>query len=332
MISLPIPLIVSLLLAFMLVRAVLVRESHWTLLGLIAIAGIQSLIIALHQYYGFQALRPMQAIGAMFIPPAAWFAFGQAAHLRSVSKLKWLHLLGPVLAVFALLTMPDLLDALIPVSFAGYGVAMMLTLMKGEDSLPHSRLESGSLPLKTWFVLALALVGSAVCDGLIAWSFATGGTRTMLFAGVASSMSLLGLGALSLTHAIESRRSSDDFSDDVESQEDDVRNQDIVTKLETLMTEQRVFLDPDLTLSRLSRKLVVPAKQVSTAINRVHGENVSRFINRKRIEHACGLLEKGVPVTAAIYESGFNTKSNFNREFLRVKDMPPSQWSSALKL
>jgi AraC-like DNA-binding protein len=331
MITLPIPLVVALLLAFMLLRAVLARESHWTLLVLIMIASVQSLIIALHHHYGIQALGTLQPVVAMFIPPAAWLAFGRVAHLRSTSRLSFLHILGPALTIVLVFVARDLLDVFIPISFAGYGVAMMLTLMKGEDSLPHSRLESGSQPLKTWFVLALALVGSAVCDVLIAWSFATGGERTLMFASIASSLSLLGLGALSLTHAIESRRPFNDIEVEVESPEDDARHQMVVSKLEALMSEQKVFLDPDLTLARLSRKLVIPAKQVSAAINRVHGENVSRYINRKRIEHACGLLEKGVPVTAVIYESGFNTKSNFNREFLRVKKMPPSQWSSALK-
>jgi AraC-like DNA-binding protein len=325
MITLPIPLFVSLLLAFMLAHRLMSREGHWTLLALIGLAAVQSLIIALHQYYGFVVLRPVQPMIAMFIPPAAWLAFAQVSHVRS---FVFVHLLGPLVAFIALLMMPDLLDVIIPISFAGYGVAMILQLMKGEDSLLHSRLESGSQPLRTWFVLALALVGSAMCDGLIAWSYATGGTQTAMFAGLASSMSLLGLGALSLTHAIESRRGNDEDSESAERADNETRNHEIARKLEGLMEEQRVFLDPDLTLSRLSRKLVVPAKQVSGAINRVYGENVSRFINRKRIEYACGLLEKGVPVTAVIYESGFNTKSNFNREFLRVKNMPPSQWSA----
>lgn len=331
MITLPIPLIVSLLLAFMLLHRLMVRESHWTLLLLIALAAVQSLIIALHLHYGFGALRPVQPILAMFIAPAAWLAFGQVAHLRARNWSSYAHLLGPIVACAALFMKPDLLDVIIPISFAGYGIAILLQLMKGEDSLLHSRLESGSLPLRTWFVLGLALVGSAVCDGLIAWSFATGGTRAAVFAGLASSMSLFGLGALALTNAIESGRGHDEEPELFESAEDDARNLEIASKLEALMNDQKVFLDPDLTLSRLSRKLVVPAKQVSHAVNRIHRENVSRFINRKRIEYACRLLEKDVPVTVAIYESGFNTKSNFNREFLRVKNMTPSVWSRKLK-
>ena len=90
-----------------------------------------------------------------------------------------------------------------------------------------------------------------------------------------------------------------------------------------------LYLDPDLTLARLARRMTLPAKQVSAAVNRVTGENVSRLINGYRIRHACERLAAGDGVTTAMLASGFNTKSNFNREFLRVTGMSPSRWTSA---
>jgi AraC-like DNA-binding protein len=56
------------------------------------------------------------------------------------------------------------------------------------------------------------------------------------------------------------------------------------------------------------------------------GENVSRYINAARIGAAQQALLAGEPVTATVYTSGFNTKSNFNREFLRVTGKSPSEW------
>ncbi len=92
------------------------------------------------------------------------------------------------------------------------------------------------------------------------------------------------------------------------------------------MRGRRLYLDPDLSLSQLARKLGVPAKQLSAAINRHCGENVSRHINGYRIEHACELLRENRSVTSVAFDSGFNTKSNFNREFLRLRQSTPSQW------
>jgi AraC-like DNA-binding protein len=48
-------------------------------------------------------------------------------------------------------------------------------------------------------------------------------------------------------------------------------------------------------------------------------KNVSQYTNDFRIAEACRLLrETDMSVTAAMFESGFQTKSNFNREFRRV--------------
>lgn len=52
-----------------------------------------------------------------------------------------------------------------------------------------------------------------------------------------------------------------------------------------------------------------------------------RYVNTWRVRHACKLIEEGATVTDAMFDSGFNTKSNFNREFLRETGVPPSQWN-----
>ncbi len=321
---LPIPIIIALLLFGFLIQRMATRETHFTILAMIASCATQAVIIALVHYFGFAALRPLQAVLAMTIPPLAWAAFITAAggDVRA-TKMLW-HGTGVVLALVCLALNPFLLDALIPLSFAGYGVAMLLHMWRGEDSLLHSRLESGSKALLAWRILAFSLIASALCDVLIAYGMATGSTTVVLWLpSVVSSLSLLSLGALGLTQAVESRREHETES---LSEEDASRDQAIIGQLDQYLAAHKPYLDPDLTLARLARKVVVPAKQLSAAINRNKNENVSRFINRHRIEQACVLMIEGKSVTTAMYESGFNTKSNFNREFLRVKKMSPRDW------
>ena len=84
-----------------------------------------------------------------------------------------------------------------------------------------------------------------------------------------------------------------------------------------------------LTLDRLSRRMGVPAKQLSAAINRTTGANVSRYVNGFRVEKACECLLSGEAVTAAMLSSGFNTRSNFNREFRRITGKSPRDWREA---
>ena len=65
----------------------------------------------------------------------------------------------------------------------------------------------------------------------------------------------------------------------------------MVVVLQTLMQNNPLFLDLDVTLSRLARRLQVPVKDLSNAINQICGKNVSRFLNRHRVVHACELLK-----------------------------------------
>jgi AraC-like DNA-binding protein len=325
---LPIPMIIALLLFGFLIQRMTSRKTHITILALIGICATQAAIFALVRYYGFSVLRPAQAILATTIPPIAWAAFVNAAggDIR-IDKMMW-HAIGPLLAILFMLFNQNALDILIPLSFTIYGIAMLRHMWSGADSLLHSRLESGAKALLAWRVLAVSLIASALCDVLIAYSMASGLTSVVLWLpSVISSLSLLSLGAVGLSHAVESQREHDT---ETLSEEDASRDQAIIVALDHYLAQHKPYLDPDLTLARLARKVVVPAKQLSAAINRSKNENVSRFINRHRIEHACTLMINGKSVTTAMFDSGFNTKSNFNREFLRIHNMAPSKWLESM--
>jgi AraC-like DNA-binding protein len=55
----------------------------------------------------------------------------------------------------------------------------------------------------------------------------------------------------------------------------------------------------------------------------------SRFIAELRIKHACKLLiETDMPVSTISYECGFNTLSNFNKQFKEVMLKKPSEYKA----
>jgi AraC-like DNA-binding protein len=52
-----------------------------------------------------------------------------------------------------------------------------------------------------------------------------------------------------------------------------------------------------------------------------------QYVNRLRINLACQLLMSGeLTITEICYQVGFNNLSNFNRQFLLLKEMSPSRW------
>jgi AraC-like DNA-binding protein len=105
----------------------------------------------------------------------------------------------------------------------------------------------------------------------------------------------------------------------------DAQITDIVNKVDQLITTKQVFLDPDLTLDRLARKVGIPARKISLSVNHVYGRNISQVINEYRIERAKQLLiNTDKSITQIYFDSGFQTKSNFNREFARLTEQTPS--------
>lgn len=99
--------------------------------------------------------------------------------------------------------------------------------------------------------------------------------------------------------------------------------------LDDFIRTHALYTDPSMTLQRLSRRMGIPLRRLSETINRVHGRNFSQVMNEYRIEEAKRLLSQtDARITDIMLESGFQTKSNFNREFLRLTGISPSVWRS----
>lgn len=70
----------------------------------------------------------------------------------------------------------------------------------------------------------------------------------------------------------------------------------------------------------------------SRSFRRHTGLSLVRYVNRLRIALACQLLmgNEQMPITEVCFSSGFNNLSNFNRQFMLQKGMPPSRFRSLL--
>ncbi|GGK17562.1 helix-turn-helix domain-containing protein [Salinarimonas ramus] len=337
MLLLPVPLVAALVLAFLLARALIRREGTPLLLALVAAGASQATVVALVQHYGLVPLRPLQPVTATLLPPLAWLAFIAAA-ARPLTAKDAAHALVPLAAAFSVTAAPVLVDAIVIGAFAGYGLALLVAARPGA-ALPTARLSSGEVPARTWRAIGVLLLASAASDALIAADMVLGaGAWRAPIISAFTAGALLAIGALALSRDVsppaddgtisgeDEPVTSESVSPESRDPQDAAREAELIARLDALMARERPHLDPDLTLARLARRLGVPAKVLSAAINRAHAENVSRFVNRHRVAHACGLLVSGEGVTRAMLESGFGTKSNFNREFLRVTGTSPTAW------
>ena len=344
MLTLPLPVVVALALAYTAARVWFGDDRarwHPLLVLLVVAAAAQSLLVALVQHYGVTGLRWLQPVTASALPPLTWCAF-VAVQVRPLRGRDAWHGLVPLLVLLSLLFVPVWLDLLVIGSFAGYGVVLLLALRPGAAELPLSRLASDNVPRWLWQFVALTLLVSALGDALIYLDqlMQLGESRALLISAMSSFM-LLALGLIGLSSEWRmpepidvtqgaplpvSQIPSGSANEVPTVGALDAADPALLARLDAYMSEVRPWLNPDLTLIALARKLGVPSKVLSAAVNLGHGENVARYVNRRRIEHACNLLLSGHAVTSALYESGFNTKSNFHREFQRIHRLTPTQW------
>lgn len=324
--SLPLPIVSALVLAFLLAVLLLRRDRPLLFLALVGLCAVQAAVIALAHYYGIAVFRAVQPVTAAAIPPLAWVAFRFSAVRRPRLPHDLVHLAGPLLALAALLAIPTLLDPLIPALFLGYGGAILLAAWRGADALPRLPFEAGDTPGLVWKVIALSLMISALGDMLFVEAEFGGRPEWLPWAiALWSSLSLLAVGGLVLMWSI-ARGERDPAPRIPPIPHDPEADKALMSRLDAMLESRQLYLDPELTLTRLARALHVPDKRLSAAINRTTGSNVSRYVNGYRIREACRALEEGVDVTEAMLASGFNTKSNFNREFRRVTGRTPSSW------
>lgn len=321
----PVPAFVAAILAYLALRTLL-SGGRPLLIALLCAAAWQSLAVALVIGYGVDFLRPVLPVTATAIPALAWVTFRSGFFTQREPAV--IHAVAPGFTLFCSLFAPATLDAVVSGIFAIYGVAILIALRRSID-MPLARLEAGDLPARLWKALGWALILSALTDTAIAAVFIFGredwaGWIVTVF----SSAALLALGVLSASPSAAGNDSEDHDGQSTPPRDPEDLSEDavIMQRLDALLERERLHLDPDLTLSRLARRLHVPEKRLSAAVNRATRSNVSRHINGWRIRHACHLLDVGHSVTNAMLESGFNTKSNFNREFQRIVGRSPTAY------
>lgn len=102
-------------------------------------------------------------------------------------------------------------------------------------------------------------------------------------------------------------------------------------KLDKLLKEEQVFKTPELNLNQLAQELEVPTYILSQLINQEYNKNFFNFINDFRIEFASKKINSGelntLTLAGVAYESGFNSKSTFNRAFKKKMGCTPKEYS-----
>lgn len=100
---------------------------------------------------------------------------------------------------------------------------------------------------------------------------------------------------------------------------------DAIEKIRRVMEEEQLYLQQNLTIEEFGRQAGIPYREVSVILNRHFNTNFFEFVNQYRVNKARALLldpqRAETTILDILLESGFNSKSSFNRFFKRYTGM-----------
>jgi len=83
----------------------------------------------------------------------------------------------------------------------------------------------------------------------------------------------------------------------------------------------------DITLNQAASMVAMSPLTFSRNFKKATGHNFIEFVNRVRVGQACSLLyATDDPVSSICYDVGFHNLANFNRHFLKMKEMTPTEF------
>ncbi|MBC3832373.1 AraC family transcriptional regulator [Undibacterium amnicola] len=287
---------------------------------------------------GFGLTRPLLA---MLLGPALYVYFScvrrNPSHLKPSDALHFL--LG--LMTFALLVwikpLRAFIDVAISTSFVIYFVLIAIQMRAGKQALAH--LQTYAEPAHRWLIclMMMAFINIAL-EIAVNLEMQAGvslrESNALLIASVAFfliNMTMI-LAALRRSDWLEWMYQFGQQTLQVTMQatpstiDAELAKQTFERWQNLVNTEQLHKLEFGITLAQAAKKLQVPARQLSNAINQVYGQSFSVYLNDQRIQEARKLLTEraDLSIIDVMQESGFSSKSNFNKEFLRVSGTSPS--------
>ncbi|MEP2023273.1 MAG: helix-turn-helix domain-containing protein [Reichenbachiella sp.] len=104
----------------------------------------------------------------------------------------------------------------------------------------------------------------------------------------------------------------------------------IVSLLDQLMSNERMYLESDLSLRHLAEAVHIHPNKLSWILNDQMGKNFNEFVNEFRLhefqQKAVDPANKHLTLLGLAYESGFRSKSVFNDFFKKNTGLTPKAW------
>lgn len=307
------------------------RIARYMFAAFFGVVALGALLVGLRFGYGVTALIPLQRALPLFAGPLLYLGFAVLALPSGLARQRVaLHLggAGAVAVLFQAVPMDwSGLDSAIAGSYFIYAVAIVRLWRKGPNHLIHARLDlicglRRWMPWAAGFLTVMLLADSAIAVNF-AQQRADAAVRYISYGsfGLIAVLLLAFLAVANLRPPGAAGGAAPPAPEKAAALERAVR---------VFLTDSQLYLDTSLTIERLAKRMHVPMRALSAAINQTEGTNVSQYVNGFRLAHAAQLLRgTDLSVTEIAAQSGFLTRSNFYREFQRLYAQTPAAYRQA---
>ena len=115
---------------------------------------------------------------------------------------------------------------------------------------------------------------------------------------------------------------------------DQNKRSDYVEKLENLVQGESLYLNPNIRLKDLAKRMDISSHHLSQLLNQHYHASFFDYINKYRVEKAKELIKKHPEriLMHIAFDSGFNNKTSFVNAFKKFEKATPSKFKEALSL
>ena len=111
------------------------------------------------------------------------------------------------------------------------------------------------------------------------------------------------------------------------------KSDDIMSRFTQLMTVQKLYTDPEISVSGVAEKLDTNRTYLSRTVNECCGKSFTQVVNDYRIREAIALLsdlERNLPLKQVASMAGFSSLSTFYSLFQNFTGMTPARYRAQL--
>ncbi|MBD8527665.1 helix-turn-helix domain-containing protein [Pseudomarimonas arenosa] len=305
-----------------------------------ALFALQSGLLALHLLQPGLLPLGLRAVFGVAIPPLLYLYFARRSE-SGIHRLRWLDLLHlwPSITVALLLAFEasgagEAIDAVVILGELAYALAL---LSVDRASWRGSAVHRFGLPLAAGFLVFAALVDIGIAIELARGSplWASWGLKT----GIALMLLLVLVCFVWAWRDPEWMQHAAGAIDDAMHGEAEAAGspearpeelQQLCQRMREMLLQSQLINEFGLTMPRVARRLGVPSKRLSQAVNTVYGKGFRTLLNDWKVERAATQLRDPQLIERSIidimFAAGFQTKSSFNKEFALRTGKTPSQY------